>query len=286
MFKTGSKFLYGLAAFGFVAAFFYAGATTGHPVLSKDTIDTVLGPLSLGYKGYVGDHVGYSILMALSGTSLFLAILLSALRDADADAQAQVAGVDTVPEVPAPVRANYWPVVGAFSAALVVVGLATSSEYFLLGMIGLVLVTFEWAARTWADRLTGDDAVNQSIRDRTMRPLEIPVGAVLAIGVLVFFVSRILLALPKFGSYAVFTLVPALVLAVGAWIVMRPKASQSAIAGILVVAGLAVLGGGIAAAVAGPRETGGHEEEGGHSKGEEGLAPLPGPGQLVIRVAD
>jgi len=61
MFRAGSKFLYALSAFGFVAAFFYALATGNHAV----GMDSLVGPLTLGYKGRVGDHVGYSILVVL-----------------------------------------------------------------------------------------------------------------------------------------------------------------------------------------------------------------------------
>lgn len=279
MFKTGSKLLFGFAAFGFLAAFVYAGATGNHEL----GMDAVMGPLTGGYKGYVGDHVGYSILLTFGFTSLFGGCVLAALRDADAEAAAQVAGTESVPEVPAPSTTNYWPVVGGFSVGAIVLGLAIGPSLFVIGMVGLTITTVEWAVRAWSDRATGDPEVNASIRNRFMYPVEIPGLAVLGIGGLVLAVSRILLALPKEGSYAVFGLVPALVFAVGALVVLKPKLSQSVIAGLLLVGGLAVLAGGIVAAVHGEREhEGGHEEEETH---EEGLAPLPAPALTVVRVA-
>jgi hypothetical protein len=285
MFKTGSKFLYGLAVFGFIAAIGWSIATGDQ----KIGMDSLIGPLTLGYKGYVGDHIGYAVLIGLSATSLALAIFTSALRDADAEAQAQVVGLEEVPEVPAPVRANYWPVVGAFTAASAVMGLSINSRYFALAIVGFVIVTIEWAVSAWADRATGDPVVNQSLRDRLMRPVEIPIGAVLAIGVMVAAVSRILLAIPKVGGYLVFGLVPALFLAFGALIVLKPDLRRSFITGVLVVGGLLIIGAGIVSAIVGEREHGGehgeehHESDGG---GEEGLAPMPEPGLTVIRVAD
>ena len=286
MFKSGSKFLYGLAAFGFLGAFAWSLATNGRSLTSADTIDSIIGPLTLGYKGYVGDHIGYAVLVGLGVVSLALAIFSSMLRDADPEAQAQVAGTEAVPEVPAPVRANYWPIVGAFCAAAVVMGLSINSRYFALAIVGFFVVIIEWAVSAWADRATGDPAVNQSMRDRLMRPIEIPVGAVLAIGVLVVAVSRILLAIPKTGSYLVFGLVPALFLAFGALLVLKPDTRRSLITGVLVIGGLLIFGAGIVSAIAGPREHEGehHEEEGG--TGEEGIAPWPEPGQTVIRVVD
>ncbi len=281
MFKTGSKFLFGLAGFGLVAAILWAAGTGDHAI----GMDTLIGPLTLGYKGYVGEHTGYSILIGLSAASLFLGIFLSALRDTDPDALAQVAGVESVPEVPAPATVNYWPVVGAFSVAAIVLGLAIGPIMFVIGFVGLAITTVEWAVQAWADRATGDPEVNRSIRNRFMYPVEIPGLAVLGVGGLVLAISRILLAVPKFGAYLVFGLVPVLVLVVGAVIVSKPKISQSVVAGLLLVGGLAILGGGVVAAVAGEREHGGgHEEEEEH--GEEGLAPLPAPSSTMIRVGN
>ncbi|HEX2576390.1 MAG TPA: hypothetical protein VHK88_08585 [Aquihabitans sp.] len=285
MFKTGSKFLFGLAAFAFVAAVAWAAGTGGN----KIGMDTLMGPLSGGYKGYVGEHTGYAVLIGVAAVSLFLGIFLSALRDTDPDAVAQVAGLDAVPEVEAPATVNYWPVVAGFSLAAIALGLAIGPIMFVIGAIGLTITTVEWAVRAWSDRATGDPEVNRTIRNRFMYPVEVPGLALLGIGGLVLAISRILLALPKTGSYLVFGLVPVIVLVLGFFIVSKPRLSQSAIAGLLVVGGLAVLAGGVAAAVAGEREHGGEheeEEEGGDHGGEEGLAPLPVPGTPVIQAAD
>lgn len=294
MFKTGSKFLYGVAAFGFLAAIAYAIATSTGTLDGDDAIDKVLGPITLGYKGGVGDHIGFTILVTLSAVSFALAVFLSALRDADAEAEAQVVGLETVPDAPTPSRANYWPVVAAFSAASVVLGLAVDSSLFVIGCVGLTIAGAEWAISAWADRITGDPAVNTSIRNRMMHPIEIPVASVLGIGVFVIAISRILLALPKNGSYLIFGIVPAIIFGVGILIVTKPKLSRSVIAGMLLFGGFAVLAGGVAAAIAGEREhEGGQEAEGGTDSEEEGgelggriAVSLPEPGQTVIRVAN
>jgi len=285
MFKTGSKFLYGVAAFGFVAAIVYAIATGGEKVAG---IDTILGPLTLGYKGGVGDHVGFTVLVVLSAVSFFLAVLLASIRDGDAEAAAEVVGVETVPEVAAPASVNYWPVVAAFSAAAAVLGLAVGSGLFVIGCVGLTIATAEWAISAWSDRITGDPAVNTSIRNRMMHPIEIPVAAVLGIGVFVLAISRILLALPKNGSYLVFGLVPAIIFGVGILIVTKPRLSRSVIAGLLLFGGFAVLAGGVAASIAGERkhEGGENHEQGGGEGGGRIAVSLPEPGQTVIRVAN
>ena len=284
MFKTGSKFLYGVSAFGFVAAIVYAIATGGQKI---DGVDTLLGPITVGYKGSVGDHVGFSILVALSAAAFLLGAFLSAIRDADAEAGAMAAGLETVPEVPAPANVNYWPIIAAFSAAMVVLGLAIGSQMFVIGMVGLTIATAEWAIQAWSDRITGDPAVNASIRARIMHPVEIPVAAVLGIGLFVLAISRILIALPKTGSYLVFAIVPAIIFGVGILVVTKPKLSRSVIAGMLLFGGFAILAGGVAASIAGERELKHHGEKEGHSEGEGRIAvSLPEPGQTVITVAN
>ncbi|CAN5628284.1 hypothetical protein BH10ACT1_BH10ACT1_19740 [soil metagenome] len=281
MLKTGSKFLFALAAFGFAASFLWAGSTGNHTL----GMDSLIGPLTLGYKGYVGEHVGYSILVGLSASALFLGVFLSALRDSDPEAVAQVVGLDAVPAVEAPTTVNYWPVVAAFSIGAVVLGLAIGPIMFVIGLIGLFITTVEWAVRAWSDRATGDPEVNRSIRNRFMYPVEIPGLAVIGVGGFVLAISRVLLALPKYGSYVVFGLVPVLVFVVGSVIVKKPKISQSVIAGLLLVGGFALLAGGVAAAIAGERSHGeGHEEE--QTGGESGLAPLPAPSLTVIQVGN
>lgn len=284
MYKTGSKFLFALAGFGLLSAVLWAMATGNHAL----GMDSLIGPLTGGYKGYVGDHAGYALLVGLSFVALFLGIFLSALRDADPEAEAQVLGLDTVPEVEPPVTPNYWPVVGGFSAGAVVIGLAIGPIMFTIGMIGLACCLVEWSVRAWSDRATGDPEVNRTIRNRFMQPVEIPALAVIGIAGLVLAVSRILLALPKIGSYLVFGLVPVAILAVGALIVLRPQLSQSVIAGLLLFGGIAILAGGVAAAIAGEREPAGEPESeqprSGEGEGESGLAPLPAPSSIVIWV--
>ena len=276
MFKTASKLFLALAAFGYVAAFASAGGTGEHLL----GMDSLIGPLTLGYKGYVGDHISYAIFMGLATASLFGGILLSAVRDADPDAVVQLVPVDTVPEVPAPSKVNYWPVVAGFSLGAIALGLAVGPTLVFIGCIGLGATTVEWAVRAWADRATGDPEVNQAIRNRFLHPVEIPAMAVIAIGGLVLAVSRILLALPKGGAYAVFALVPVAILGLGALVFFSPKLSPSIIAGLLIVGAVAILAGGVAAGIHGERKESEHEKK----ESSQGAVPMPSPALTVIRV--
>ena len=259
MFNTASKFFFALAGFCVVAAMVWAGATTDHAI----GMDTLLGPLTMGWKGYVGVHSGYALLMGTAVGSLALGIFLAALRGGDPEPGAEAMGYDEVPEVIAPVMANYWPTVAGFSLATVTIGLAVGTW--------LVVVGLEWAIRAWSERATADRELNRAIRNRVLAPVELPGLAILVILGIVLLVSRILLAVPSVAALVVFGLVPTIIFVVGVMIVMRPRLSESAIAGMVVIGALALLVGGIAAAIAGERD---HDED--HSpliSVEQGVVP-------------
>jgi hypothetical protein len=275
MLTHGSKFFLGLAAFAFVVAAVYAGASGQHVV----GMDTLIGAITLGYKGRVGDHLGYTVLIGLMFSALFLGLTFVALRDVDPEAGAQLLGTDTVPEEVAPTSVSYWPIVGAFSVGAMLLGIVVGKPLFVLGLVGVVITAAEWAIKAWADRATGDPEVNRSIRNRMMYPVEVPAIAVLGIGLFVLSISRLLLALPKGGSYAVFGLVPVVVLGVGWLIAVRPKVSSSLIAALLLVGGLAILAGGVFGAVHGERKF--HVEK---TKSEGSIGVVSPSARPVVRV--
>jgi hypothetical protein len=264
VFTTGSKYFFGLALAALIAAAFYGGASAGHEV----NLDTILGVLTLGYKGRVGDHVGYSALVGVFVASLFIGCVSVAFRDAEAEAVAEVVGSETPPPATAPQGASYWPIVAAFGVGSVVIGLVVGSPLVVLGLGVLAAVAFEWAVRNWADRASADPALNRSIRNRVMYPIEVPVLSALGIAVFVLAVSRVLLAVPKFGAYLLFGLVPALILGVAWLLSTRPRLNPNVLAALLLAGGLAVLAGGVVGAAVGPRDVEPHEEESDHGEGE------------------
>ncbi|MCB0975851.1 MAG: hypothetical protein KDB02_00190 [Acidimicrobiales bacterium] len=272
MIKTGSKLYYALAGLSFLAAILYAGFTGDH----KLGMDTLLGPITFGWKGYVGEHVGYSVLMSAAFVSLTIAILLSAVRDADPERAAKVLELPAAPPAAVPVSVNYWPVIGAFSVGCMALGLAVGPVLFVIGVIGVVASLVEWTVRAWSDRATGDAELNRSLRSALLGPFELPIGGLLILGGIVLGMSRILLALPSAGSIAVFGAVPAMILAVGALVALRPKLSQSFIAAAIVVGALALLVGGTIAAVVGERDHDTHPAE------QTGSAPIT----LVVEVGN
>ncbi len=251
MITKGSRFFFGFAALAYVGAIVYGLSTGGH----------VFGVFSLGYKEGVGEHLGYTVFLGAAVVSAFLGFVCIALRDADPEAEAQLVQLDHAPPAEAINRTNFWPIVAAFSVGAMAIGLVVGSPLFVAGCIGLGIVIIEWAIRNWADRRTGDPEVNREIRNRIMLPIEVPVGALLCIGLLVALVSRVLLATSKEGSTGVAIVVALLVLGVATLIATKPRLSANLISGLLLLGGIAVLVGGITAASIGTRDFEEHHDD-------------------------
>ena len=108
MLTTGFKLWFGFFL-GAVLAAVFAGYTSGA---------TETGPLSLGWKGGVGNHVSYTILATGAGVLALLGLVAVAFRDADAEAQADFLGLEEAPPAQAVVGNSLWPVFGATNQVL------------------------------------------------------------------------------------------------------------------------------------------------------------------------
>jgi hypothetical protein len=248
---------------------FFLAALTGAIVYGYTTGGSSVGPLTIGYKGAVGDHLGYGILLGLATTSLLLVIAHAAFRDADPAAAASFLGLDAAPAPQRPVLPSLWPLMGGLGAGVFIVGLVTGSVLFGIGIAILAATAFEWMMEAWADRATGDPKVNRELRDRIMRPIEIPVLAAVGIAVVVLAASQILLASSKAGAVWV-AIGIGLVIFVAAIVISRMKKIPSGLVpGVLVLGIGALIVGGIVAAVNGPREFEKHGEHGAEHGAEE-----------------
>jgi hypothetical protein len=270
MITRGSKFFYAAAVVGFLAALLYGfltGAAEHSGVLGVfeegDIVNSIVGPLSLGWKGWVGEHVGYSVLMGFAAVMAGLGGFCTAFRDGSPDVLVQMEGKDpataTNPAIPSPIGLSYWPIVGGFAVGVAVVGLAVDTLLFWVGVLLAAVVLVCWTVRAWAERATGDQTVNRQLRHELFDPLEVPVLAVLTLGVIVLCVSRLLLALPQ--TAAVYVIIVAAVVVFGLAFVLasRPELKRSLVIAVLLVGGVVIIGAGIAGGVAGEQHVG--EEE-------------------------
>lgn len=227
MIPTGSRLLLGATTLAALAAVAYAISNGG----------------SLGTTGLI---FAACALALIAGVNLFT-------RDANVSAMDPTAATESAAARPAP-PASIWPIIGALGGVLVVIGLVTYPIIFVFGIVALLAATFEWMMEAWSERASADPRYNAGIRARLGHPIEFPVLALLLAAVVIYSFSRIMLYLSKTGGPAVFGVVAALILAAGFIIAFRPRLGPGTISAVASVAVLALVAGGVAAALAGERE--------------------------------
>lgn len=289
MITRGSKFFFGAAAVTLASALLYGfltGASANGGVISVFSdgglVNSIVGPLTFGWKGWVGEHIGYSALMGATAVLLGLGGFATAFRDGDAEATAAASGLSAAPPVLRPSGLSFWPLVTAIAAGAAMVGLAVDPLYFVVGVVLLVVAAFCWTVRAWAERASGDPDSNREFHHQLLDPLEIPIVSALAAGVIVLCVSRVLLAISKLGATLLIIGLATVVFAVAVALARGPQIRRSVVVGVVVVGGLALLGAGIAGGIAGTRdfEEHGSEESSGLPIGDSAAAPtavLNGP---------
>jgi hypothetical protein len=253
------RFYIGFAVAALVGAIVAAlGTNDGDPI-----IDRVIGPLSIGWKGGIGDHLAYSVLLGVAVAAAFVGIVLTAFREADASAVAQVVDLEAAPLTRAPIGANYWPIVSVFALAVVLIGLSISSQNLAIaGGIALAAAILMWTLRAWAERATGNERANVQLYQQLVEPIRLPVLSIILIGIVAIGFSRVLLALPNTKSSAAVFGVVALVFLLGAiGVALKPRISRSIIVLLVFGLGLAIVVGGIVGAALGHREFHKHEIE-------------------------
>ena len=260
MLTTGFKLWFGLLIAAFTAAVF-VGYTTG---------GTETGPLTLGWKGAVGNHIAYGILMMAATTSGLLAILSQSFRDADAEAAAEIleVDIDKVPEAQISTGSSPWPLFTALGVVTMAVGLVAHPYVFGTGLIISLVIAIEWTMTNWSERATGDSEKNRELKEGLLRPIEIPVLGLVGIGVIVVAVSRVLLAASVLGAVWIATVVGTIIFLVAYFISKRPSIPRGVVQGILAAGFIAVIVSGIFAAINGERDFhhvgGEHGEHGEH----------------------
>ena len=227
MFTTGSKLLIGATVVATVAAVLYG--------IAQD-----------GVRGTIG-------LVSAAVALAFLAAINVYVRDSNVAPDDDLA-VATAPAAQPTASGSVWPLLFAGSAVLLAIGLVTYPTFTIIGIVGLLAAGAEWVAEAWADRASTDPAHNAVVRDKISNPLEFPVGAAVAAGIVIYFFSRIMLWLSKTNTVIFFTAV-AVVVALSAFLfVYRPSIKRGAAAGFIGIGIIAVVAGGAAAALDGQRD--------------------------------
>mgnify|MGYP001825239203 CR=1 FL=1 len=249
MFTWGPKYLFGISISALIGAIVYGLVTGGD----------IIGVLSSGYKGAVGDHTGYVILLGVFLTTQVLTWILVAVRDGDVEALADRVGADTPPVVAPPADASPWGLMVALGLAFIVLG-AAASAFFYLGLAIALVGALQWLLLAWSDRATGDLETNRAIRHRVADPFEVPILSTLGIAAVVVCASRIFLTTSKTGSVVAGTILTVLVFG-GAVLFSQGILKSTMTRGLMALGGLLLLAGGIVGGVRGERDFEHHGDE-------------------------
>ncbi len=254
MFPWGSRFLLALGVVSLGSAAFYGLLTGGE----------IIGVISAGYKGGIGDHFGYVTLLSFALVSILLGALGSVTQE----------GIDTDEKgVSLPVNQielageSVWPLVAAFGFACLAIGYVVDTAFLVLGVIVLLIVFMEWVLLSWSTRLSGDSSVNEAMRQRVIGPFQVPMFSMLGVAVLVVAVSRVLLAVPALGATIV-AVVAATIIFFGAIFFAKRKVPTQLLSAAVVVGAITILAGGVVAAAVGERDFH-HGEEHSESHSED-----------------
>jgi hypothetical protein len=235
MTPAGSRFLFGAAVLATIGAVVYGITQEG----------------SLGTIGLISAALA---LFLLAGVNLYT-------RDADVSSMDPAATTESAAAAPAP-GPSLWPLIAAVGAVLFVVGLITYPVILIFGLVALLAATVEWMVQAWSERASADSRFNEGVRGRIAHPLEFPILGAVALGIVIYSFSRIMLFLSKSGGPAVFIVIAALILVCGFLFAYRPSLRGGAIAGVMAIAAVGLVTGGIVAALEGERETEAHETTG------------------------
>ncbi len=236
MITTGSKLLVGSAVAAWVFAAVYGVAQEG----------------ALGTIGLVSVAVALSL---LAGLNVFV-------RDSNVSAM-EPASFETAPAAQATARSSLWPLLVGIGATSLTLGLATVPAFFVIGIIAIAAGALEWIIQGWSERASADRAFNSEVRDVMADPVELPVAGAIGFAVIAYAFSRVMLGMPsKSATVVVFSVVGAIILAVGVMVALRRGISKSTLTGAFSLGAVALIAGGTIAGLNGEREIEEHHDTG------------------------
>jgi hypothetical protein len=227
MFTTGSKFLIGATTVAAIGAVIYG----------------------IGQGGVMGTIGLTSAALGLMG----LTTLNMIVRDSNvfADDEAPVESTAAAQYAPS---ASVWPFGFAFGAVIVAVGLVTYASIVLIGLVVLLAAGAEWTVQAWSERASADSEHNAAVRSRVSNPLEYPIGGAVAIGIIVYGFSRVMLWLSKTNTVVAFAVLAMVVVAIAFALSFRRKIKTGAIGGMIALGAVAVVTAGAFAGIDGERD--------------------------------
>jgi plastocyanin len=207
------------------------------------------------YHVMTGDLLGGVLYLLVGAASFLLGVMLSTIRENE---YAPVVAASAPPPAVRPVAVRPLPGGGGWSAlvgvaaALVMLGLIENAIITWAGVLLALTAGAGWLARA-ASEATG--------RHISLLPLGMPVLGLATIASVMFFMSRVLLAVSETASWVFALLVGVVILGIASFAAVRPNISGRALAAVLAIGSVFMVGGGVVAAAVGERHIEVHSEE-------------------------
>jgi plastocyanin len=225
--------------------------------------------LGAAYKIMTGDLLGGVLYLMVAAVAFVLGVMLSTIRENE---YAPAMAANAPPPIVRPVvvrplpGGGGWPVVAGVSFGLVMLGLIENPLFTWAGVFVALVAGAGWLARA-ASEATG--------RHISLMPVGIPVLGLTTIASVMFFMSRVLLAVPETASWIIALVVAVTVLGSASLAASRASISGRTLATVLAIGSVAMVGGGVVATAVGERPIEAHSEE--HA-GDAGLVQLAAKG--------
>lgn len=214
------------------------------------------------FYGAVGERSG-AVLMVFVGLAGLLAVLTvtgSGVVDIAPDVPADAAAPDPQATTPGqPGRASVWPILAAGAVGVLAVGVSVGPAMVYAGIIAIAVCSLGWFAKSWTEHATWTPRISHRVTDRFVSPLGFPVLSFVLAAVIAISLSRVLLAIPEKVAPWIALSVAIVVLTGCFWVASRPRIRSSAITLLAALAGVSMLGAGIAGATQGERKFEEHE---------------------------
>ena len=100
-----------------------------------------------------------------------MGVASQAFRDGDLEAAVELLGTEETPEAQPEIGSSWWPIFAALGLSISVVGLVVHAAIFVIGIVIIVAIGFEWTITNWSEKATSDPELNRELRERLMRPI-------------------------------------------------------------------------------------------------------------------
>ncbi|MDQ3643090.1 MAG: cupredoxin domain-containing protein [Actinomycetota bacterium] len=210
--------------------------------------------LAAVYKILSGDLLGSVLFLMVGAVAFVLGVMLSTVRENELApvmaADAPPPGVRPVAVAPLP-GGGGWPVVAGVAVGLLMLGLIWHPLFTWAGVLVAMAAGAGWLARA-ASESTG--------REISLLPLGLPILGLVTIASVMYFLSRILLAVSETASWVIALAVGVILLGAASLAAVRPNISGRALASVLAIGSVLMVGGGVYAAAVGERHIEVHAE--------------------------